>query len=67
MPDYRIYLLSDGHIKAGYDYVFKTDEEARLQARSMLGKFTGAEVWLGTQRVCVEDLAAPSQATIHAN
>jgi hypothetical protein len=41
MTDYRIYLISDGHIKAGFDFNFETEEEARLQARSMLGNYSG--------------------------
>ena len=62
MPDYRIYLISGGHIKAGYDYVFETDEEARSQARRMLGKYAGAEVWIGTKRICLEVLQTPPEA-----
>jgi hypothetical protein len=62
MPDYRIYLISEGHIKAGYDFTFETDDEARLQARSMLGMYTGAEVWIGTTLVSTEVSNPTSEA-----
>jgi hypothetical protein len=54
MPDYRIYMIKNGHIAAGYDFSFDTDEQARAEARSMLGTYATAEVWAGTRRVGVE-------------
>lgn len=62
MTDYRIYLISDGRIKAGYDYTYETNEEACAQARSMLGKYKVSEVWIGKKRICVEVLNTSSHA-----
>jgi hypothetical protein len=59
MPDYRIYMIKNGHIAAGYDFNCETDEQARAEARSMLRTYKTAEVWAGTRRVSVEVLDTP--------
>jgi hypothetical protein len=53
MSHYRIYLVSGGHIKAGYDFECATDAYAMTQAQTMRGEHTTAEVWIGTRQVGV--------------
>jgi hypothetical protein len=59
MSNYRIYLVSGGHIKAGYDFECETDAYAITQAEAMLGEHTTAEVWLGTRQVGVVGSGTP--------
>jgi hypothetical protein len=61
MPNYRIYMMSDGHIKAGYDFDCETDAYALSEAQSLLGEYLTAEVWIGTRQVGTVALETPVQ------
>ena len=55
MPDYRIFVLKDGHIKEPAKIISCPDDEAATeQARQLLnGADQSLEVWQGDRRVTV--------------
>jgi hypothetical protein len=65
VPNYRIYMIGAGHIKAGYDFQCETDAFALSEAQSMLGEYLTAEVWLGTTLIGAVVLNTPATESHH--